>query len=240
MHIPENILAVIPARAGSKGIPDKNIRPLGGVPLLVHSIRHALQAGFLSDDILLTTDSEQYAAIGREAGATVPFLRPQTLSTDRAGSREVMLHAVDAMNERAVREKTGRRYDTICLLQPTSPLRRPEDIIQAIRLYQEHRPDMVVGVRRSPANPYYNLFETDTRGHLHISKGDGLITRRQDAPTVYEFNGAIYIINAAALRRCPITLFPEIIPYEMPEERSIDLDTPDDWQRAEAIFNSEY
>lgn len=227
MHIPENILAIIPARAGSKGIPDKNIRPLGGLPLLVHSIRHALQAGFQSPDILLTTDSEQYAAIGREAGANVPFLRPQELSTDQAGSREVMLHAIDAMQ---------KHYDTICLLQPTSPLRRPEDIIEAIKLYQEHRPDMVVGVKRSPANPYYNLFETDHRGHLHISKGDGLITRRQDAPPVYEFNGAIYIINVNSLRRSPLTLFPDIIPYEMPAERSIDLDTPDDWRRAEETF----
>lgn len=228
MQIPENIVAIIPARSGSKGIPDKNIRPLGGLPLLVHSIRHALSAGFQSANILLTTDSEQYAAIGREAGATVPFLRPQELSTDRAGSREVMLHAIDAMQ---------KKYDTICLLQPTSPLRRPEDIIEAIRLYEEHRPDMVVGVKRSPANPYYNLFETDAQGHLHISKGDGLITRRQDAPPVYEFNGAIYIINAASLRRSPLTLFPHIIPYEMPEQRSIDLDTPDDWRRAEQMLN---
>lgn len=222
------MLALIPARGGSKGIKDKNIRPFRGVPLLAHSIRHALDAGFQSEDIVLSTDSEAYAAVGREYGAAVPFMRPEHLATDTAGSREVMLHAVDTL------AAMGRVHDTICLLQPTSPLRSPADIIEAVRLYELHRPDMVVGVTLSGSNPYYNLFEPDADGCLHISKGDGLITRRQDAPPVYEFNGAIYIISVEALRRGPITRFERIIPLVMPAERSIDLDTEDDWQRLDS------
>ncbi|MDE5552899.1 MAG: acylneuraminate cytidylyltransferase family protein [Muribaculaceae bacterium] len=219
------ILALIPARCNSKGIPGKNIRPFRGLPLLAHSIRHAQAAGFRNEDIVLTTDSEQYAEIGRQYGADVPFLRPDELATDTAGSREVMLHAVDTL------ASAGRVYDTICLLQPTSPLRDPQDIRDAIALYESTAPDMVAGVSVSGANPYYNLFEPDAEGCLHISKGDGLITRRQDAPPVYEFNGAIYIIRVEALRHSPITRFDRIMPLVMPAERSLDLDTEADWQR---------
>lgn len=221
----DQILALIPARSQSKGIPGKNIRLFRGIPLLAHSILQARAAGFEDADIVLTTDSEEYAAIGREYGADVPFIRPPHLATDTAGSREVMLHAVDTLAD------MGRRYDTICLLQPTSPLRSQQDITDAIALYKKYRPDMVVGVKVSGANPYYNLFEPDADGHLHISKGDGLITRRQDAPPVYEFNGAIYIINVEALRNAPITRFADIMPLVMPAERSHDLDTEEDWRR---------
>lgn len=220
------VLALITARSGSKGIPDKNIRPLAGIPLLAHSIRHAREAGFPRCDIVLSTDSEAYAAIGREYGADVPFIRPDDLASDTAGSREVMLHAVDTL------ARMGRHYDTICLLQPTSPLRSPEDIREAIELYRSRRPDMVVGVTRSGANPYYNLFEADPEGYLRISKGDGGITRRQDAPPVYEFNGAVYIISVAALRKAPISQFPHTLPLVMPPERSLDLDSESDWLRA--------
>ncbi len=221
----DQILALIPARCQSKGIPGKNIRPFRGIPLLAHSILQARAAGFSDADIVLTTDSEKYAAVGREYGADVPFIRPPHLATDTAGSREVMLHAVDTL------AAMGRNYDTICLLQPTSPLRSPQDITDAIALYKKYSPDMVVGVKVSGANPYYNLFEPDADGRLHISKGDGLITRRQDAPPVYEFNGAIYIISVRALRQSPITRFENIIPLVMPPERSHDLDTEEDWQR---------
>lgn len=223
------ILALIPARCNSKGIPGKNIRPFRGHPLLAHSILHARRAGFRNEDIVLTTDSAEYADIGRRYGADVPFLRPDELATDTAGSREVMLHAIDTL------AAMGREYDTICLLQPTSPLRDPQDITEAIALYERYSPDMVVGVCVSGANPYYNLFEPGADGGLHISKGDGLITRRQDAPPVYEFNGAIYIIRVEALRHSPITRFGHIVPLVMPAERSLDLDTEADWQRLDTV-----
>lgn len=224
------ILALITARKNSKGVLDKNIREIGGVPLIGISAQHALAAGFAPEDVVLSTDSEEYAAIGRIYGASTPFLRPAELATDTAGSREVMLHAVDTLNRLA-----AEKYDTICLLQPTSPFRSPEDIVNAIRLYEERRPEMVVGVTRSGANPYYNLFETDEAGCLHISKGDGRYTRRQDAPPVYEFNGAIYIIDVEALRKGPITRFGRILPYVMPPERSLDIDSEQDLRRAQVL-----
>lgn len=232
-------LYLIPARGGSKGIPGKNIKLLGGIPLIAHSIRHALDAGASPEDVIVTTDSEEIAAIAREYGASTPFLRPAELATDKSSSRDAILHALDFM------EKGGRSYDAVVLLQPTSPLRRPDDIRNACKAYGEgvanarsasEMPGMAVSVAEARTNPYYSAFETDENGFLHISKGDGRYTRRQDAPKVWEFNGAVYVISPQALRLNEISSLPNIIPVEMPAERSLDLDTPADWERAEQHF----
>ena len=225
-------LYIIPARGGSKGIPGKNIKPLAGKPLLCHSVDHALAAGADPADICLTTDSEQVRRVGEEYGLTVPFLRPAELSTDTAGSREVMLHALDFY------EQLRGKYDAIVLLQPTSPLRTAEDIIKARELYTPEI-DMVVSVTEAATNPYYNAFETAPDGTLHISKGDGLYTRRQDAPQVWEYNGAVYVINPDSLRRMPMGSFPRRIPLPMPRNRSLDLDTPLDWLLMEQLIKEE-
>lgn len=224
-------LYIIPARGGSKGIPGKNIRLLGGKPLICHSIDHALAAGASPADICLTTDDPAIRKAGEDYGLEVSFLRPASLATDTSGSREVMLHALDFY------EKLRGPYDVIVLLQPTSPLRVPADITGALALY---RPgvDMVVSVTEAATNPYYNAFETGDDGALRISKGDGLFTRRQDAPKVWEYNGAVYVINPASLRAMPMGSFPRRIPYPMPRERSLDLDTPLDWMLMEQIFKS--
>lgn len=225
-------LYIIPARGGSKGIPGKNIKPLAGKPLLCHSVDHALAAGADPADICLTTDSQQVRRVGEEYGLTVPFLRPAELSTDTAGSREVMLHALDFY------EQLRGKYDAIVLLQPTSPLRTAEDIIKARELYSPEI-DMVVSVTEAATNPYYNAFETAPDGTLHISKGDGLYTRRQDAPKVWEYNGAVYVINPDSLRRMPMGSFPRRIPLPMPRNRSLDLDTPLDWLLMEQLIKEE-
>ena len=225
-------LYIIPARGGSKGIPGKNIKPLAGKPLLCHSVDHALAAGADPADICLTTDSQQVRRVGEEYGLTVPFLRPVELSTDTAGSREVMLHALDFY------EQLRGKYDAIVLLQPTSPLRTAEDIIQARELYSPEI-DMVVSVTEAATNPYYNAFETAPDGTLHISKGDGLYTRRQDAPKVWEYNGAVYVINPDSLRRMPMGSFPRRISLPMPRNRSLDLDTPLDWLLMEQLIKEE-
>ena len=225
-------LYIIPARGGSKGIPGKNIKPLAGKPLLCHSVDHALAAGADPADICLTTDSQQVRRVGEEYGLTVPFLRPAELSTDTAGSREVMLHALDFY------EQLRGKYDAIVLLQPTSPLRTAEDIIKARELYSPEI-DMVVSVTEAATNPYYNAFETAPDGTLHISKGDGLYTRRQDAPKVWEYNGAVYVINPDSLRRMPMGSFPRRISLPMPRNRSLDLDTPLDWLLMEQLIKEE-
>lgn len=223
-------LYLIPARGGSKGIPGKNIKPLAGKPLLAYTIECALSAGADPADICLSTDSEEIASVGRECGIEVPFLRPAELATDRSGSYEVMLHALDFY------AGLGREYDRLILLQPTSPFRLPEEIVEAERLWSPDI-DMVVGVKEAATNPYYNAYETDPGGFLHISKGDGRITRRQDAPKVWEYNGAIYVITVASLRKGPFATFRKIVPFEMPADRSVDLDTPADWLLAELIIS---
>lgn len=224
-------LYIIPARGGSKGIPGKNIKPLGGKPLLLHSVDHALQASAPKEDICVSTDSPEIRAIVEAYGLPVHFLRPAQLATDTAGSREVMLHALDFYEK-----MNGCQYDGIILLQPTSPLRMPEDIEAARALFTPPA-DMVVSVCQASVNPYYNAFEQDASGFLHISKGEGQYTRRQDAPPVWEYNGAVYVISPASLRAMPMGSFPRRIPYEMPRSRSLDLDTPLDWIMMEQLIS---
>lgn len=221
-------LYLIPARGGSKGVPGKNIRPLGGIPLIEHTIRHALEVA-RPEDVVVSTDSEEIAEIARKAGATVPFIRPAHLATDTAGSREVMLHAVDFMNER------GGDYDTIVLLQPTSPLRDPGDIKRALDLYGDST-DMVVSVNESSSNPYYNVFETDEEGYLRISKGEGNYTRRQDAPKAWEFNGSIYVIRLSSLRDSLISKFKRILPLPVSRDTAVDIDSELDFLIAEFMI----
>lgn len=222
-------LYIIPARGGSKGIPRKNIKDFAGKPLICYSIESART---LSDDehIIVSTDDEEIADVARSTGLKVEYMRPSHLATDTAGSREVMIDAMDWA------ERKGVDYDMIVLLQPTSPLRNADDIRGCIELYSDEI-DMVVSVVEAQSNPYYNCFETSPEtGYLHISKGDGLYTRRQDVPKAWEYNGAVYVINPKSLRDMPMGKFPRRIPYEMPRSRSVDLDTPTDWIIAEMIY----
>lgn len=225
-------LFVIPARGGSKGIPMKNIAELAGRPMIAYSIEAAIKAleylneqsateSLTRERIIVTTDSAEIAAKAEEAGVEVPFLRPAELSTDSAGSREVILHAMDYADSQAI------AYDCVILLQPTSPFRNGNHIIEALRLYSPTTTDMVVSVCQASSNPYYNCFETDpATGYLHISKGDGKLTRRQDAPKAWEYNGAIYIINPDSIKKMALGAFPRRIPFEMSAEDSLDIDHP--------------
>ena len=221
-------LYLIPARGGSKGIPHKNIRPLCGLPLIGYSINVARELADDSD-ICLSTDDPEIADIARRMGLDVPFLRPDSLATDKSGSYEVMLHALDFYRARGV------DYDCLVLLQPTSPMRTAADVRRALDLYTPDI-DMVVTVKEAASNPYYNCFEQDADGFLQISKGDGSYTRRQDAPKAWEYNGAVYVINTASLRQMPLGRFRRRRMCPMPSERSIDLDTPLDWLIAEHLM----
>ena len=223
-------LYVIPARGGSKGIPHKNIKPLAGKPLIGYSIDVARQLA-ADDDICLTTDDPEIAATAESMGLNVPFLRPASLATDTCGTYEVLIHALDFYRDR------GIDYDTLVLLQPTSPMRTADDVRAAMALYSPDI-DMVVTVKEAASNPYYNCYETDNDGFLHISKGDGGYTRRQDAPKVWEYNGAVYVINVESLRRMPVSAFTRRRMSVMPAERSVDLDTPVDWLIAEKLIEN--
>lgn len=220
-------LYIIPARGGSKGIPRKNIKELGGKPLIAYSIEVACAArAVYGGYILLSTDDAEIADVARSCGLEVDYMRPAALGADTTGSQDVIL---DAMNWA---EGHGIAFDCVVLLQPTSPFRTTADVTGAMEMYTGAE-DMIVSVCRSEANPYYNLFETDSEGNLHICMGDGLYTRRQDAPQVLEYNGAVYVINPHSIRTMPMGAFPVCKPFMMPAGRSLDLDTLDDWRRAE-------
>lgn len=224
-------LFIIPARGGSKGIPHKNIKHLAGRPLIAYTIDAARAAGADDRHLILSTDDPQIADTARELGLQVPYMRPPHLATDTSGSREVILDAMSWADSQNI------EYDCVVLLQPTSPLRTSADILAAIALYTSGA-DMVVSVAECSSNPYYNVFETTSDGFLNISKGDGLITRRQDAPKVWEYNGAVYVINPCSIRSMTLGEFPRRIPYVMPPGRSVDIDTPADWLVAEAMLGT--
>lgn len=221
------ILVVIPARGGSKGIPRKNIKPFAGKPLIYYTI-DAARAIVPDEDICVSTDDDEIIQMVEDYGLKVPFKRPEELATDTAGTYEVLLHALDFY------EKRGKHYDVVLLLQNTSPFRTDEHVKEALSLYTQEV-DMVVSVKECAANPYYCVFEENQEGYLHVCKGDGTIYRRQDAPKVYEYNGAIYVINAESLKQQHMHQFKKRLKYVMDEKASFDLDTMNDWMIAEMI-----
>lgn len=221
-------LFLITARGGSKGIPHKNIKPLNGKPLIYYAIDVARQ--FVEDeDICVSTDGDDIIKTVEDYNLKVLFKRPAELASDTAGSYEVILHAVQYY------EALGRLYDNIVLLQPTSPFRTKEDVEMCLSKYDSDC-DMVVSVKPAASNPYYDIFEEDANGNLVISKGDGKITRRQEAPKCYEYNGAVYVININSLKTKHMNDFQKVRFYEMSEIHSVDLDTMLDWKYAELLI----
>lgn len=220
---------LIPARGGSKGVPKKNIKLLNGMPLIHYTINAAREL-FNDSCICVSTDSEDIKQVANEVGLEVPFLRPDELAADTSGSYEVMLHAIEYY------DKEGYNPDTLILLQPTSPFRTSYQIEEALKLYSNEI-DMVVSVKETKSNPYYILFEEDQNGFLRKSK-EANFTRRQDCPKVWEYNGAIYIINVESLKKQPLSTFKKVVKYEMDEFSSHDIDTPFDWKMAEFIVDT--
>lgn len=222
-------LYIIPARGGSKGIPRKNIKKLCGRPLIHYSIDVARA---LADDshVIVSTDDDEILEVAQMTGLKVDYRRPGALGGDNIGSREVILDAMEYA------DRAGVAYDKVVLLQPTSPMRNVDDVEGCLALY---RPDidMVVSVTEASCNPYYDCFELKEDGTLHVSKGDGKITRRQDAPKAWQYNGAVYVINPESIRTMSLGEFPKRVPYEMPRKRSVDLDTPLDWYLTEMLMN---
>lgn len=225
----DDVLIIIPARGGSKGIPRKNIKPLNGKPLIYYAIDTA-RAITADENICVSTDDVEIKSVVEAYGLQVPFLRPNELSTDTAGTYEVLIHALNFYEEQ------GKQYNTVLLLQTTSPFRTAEQVKEALEIYDKSDADMVVSVKECPANPYYNVFEEDMDGYLHVCKGDGNIFRRQDAPKVYEYNGAIYIMNADELKRTHMHKMPHRIKFVMDAKSSFDLDTMQDWKMAEMML----
>ena len=223
-------LVVIPARGGSKGLPGKNIKKLMGKPLIHYTIE-AARTLFSDEQIIVSTDDLDIKSCAEQTGLNVPFIRPAELATDTASTIEVLLHALK------VSEANQYVPDALILLQPTSPLRNSQHIKEAMNLFNETI-DMVVSVKETESNPYYVLFEENENGFLKKSKA-GNFNRRQDCPKVWEYNGAIYIINVQTLKNVGHLNFEKVMKYEMKKEHSVDIDTEMDWMIAEYFLNKQ-
>jgi N-acylneuraminate cytidylyltransferase len=221
-------LVVIPARGGSKGVPRKNIKKLAGKPLIYYTIEAAREV-FEDKNIIVSTDDLEIKEVVEKTGLKVPFLRPQELATDEAGTQDVLKHTIEYS------EENGYYPDTLILLQPTSPFRTGEHIKEALKLYHDDL-DMVVSVKETKSNPYYVLFEENEDGYLRKSK-EGDFTRRQDVPKIWEYNGAIYIININSLKINIISKLEKVVKYKMSEDSSHDIDSELDFLIAQMIIN---
>jgi CMP-N,N'-diacetyllegionaminic acid synthase len=224
-----SVLAVIPARGGSKGIPRKNIKPLWGKPLIQWTIDAAKHSKHL-DRIIVSTEDPEIARISSELGADVPFVRPSNLATDDTPGLAPVLHALEQLPE----------YEWIMLLQPTSPLRITEDIDSAFELCQAHGAPAAVSVSISSDHPYWT-YRIGVEGRMEsfiVNRPD--IPRRQDLPPAYGLNGAIYLARTDWLREQECFVTPETLGYVMPPERSIDLDSPLDWQWLEFLLGNKH
>jgi len=224
-------LILIPARGGSKGVPDKNIKKLGNQPLIKYAIDIA-QRCFPDDLICISTDSLRIKTVVEDLGVQVPFLRPSELATDNATTDDVITHAINYYTEKGV------QFKNVILLQPTSPFRQEYQLKEAYTLFEKHNPNILVSVCETDVNPYYNLFEENEFGYLIKSK-ESDITRRQDLPRVYELNGAIYIFDVNVfLRTGSLSGLSKKMKYVMSKETSVDIDTPLDWNWCEFLIKN--
>ena len=224
------ILFLIPARGGSKGLPNKNIKNLANKPLIQYTIDQVKELKNNSNDICISTDSIEIIKCVEELGIKVPFVRPEIYSSDTSTSESVILHAINWY------KNSNIYFDVIVLLQPTSPMRTLQDIKNAISLYHENL-DMVVSVKKTRSNPYFNLYEENENGYLSKSKVSNF-TRRQDCPEIYELNGAIYVLNVKSFLEKGFSNLNKIIKYEMCEESSVDIDTIEDFLYAEKLIKN--
>ena len=222
------VLVVIPARGGSKRLPNKNIKLLNNKPLIEYTIDAAKKV-FKNNEICVTTDSKRIKEIAENSGLKVPFLRPKKLAQDTTSSQDTILHAIDWYN------KNGYHPETVVLLQPTSPFREVNHIKEALKTFSSNI-DMVVSVKETESNPYFVLFEENKNGYLRKTK-DSAFTRKQDCPKVWEYNGSIYVMNVASLRKNKIEKFTKIKKFIMDDPvLSVDIDTEIDWIMAESIL----
>jgi CMP-N,N'-diacetyllegionaminic acid synthase len=218
-------VAVIPARGGSKGIPRKNVRLFQGRPLIAWVIEAALESKVF-DDVMVSTDDEEIGLIAQHFGATVPFLRPQELSTDSALTIDVLRHLFQRFPH----------YEYGTLLQPTSPLTTCEDILRSVELMKELQSSSMVSVVETKQHPQL-LFVRGNNLRLQPLSTDTLVDRRQDRPKTYALNGAMYNFETSWLMRNGAFIGEETVAYEMPRERSVDIDDEFDWQLANWLFS---
>ncbi len=221
-------LCIIPARSGSKGLPDKNIKYLYGKPLIAYTIEAAQKSGIF-DEIMVSTDSQKYADISLKFGASVPFLRPNDLSSDKASSWSVVKHVVEQYASKGV------EFDNIVLLQPTSPLRGADDIKKAFDYFVSKKANYVASVCEMEHSPLWaNVLPEDCSLSNFINANNA--ARRQSLQTFYRLNGAIYIINREFLLNNDNFFVDNSYAYIMDKRKSVDIDDEYDFFMAECIM----
>ena len=217
-------IASVTVRAGSKGVPGKNLRVVAGIPLFGHSVRQAAESG-LFEEVVVSSDSQEILRTAPQFGATGVVVRPPEMATDTAGKVPAIAHAVLTTEERV-----GSRFDVCVDLDAASPLRTVDDIRAAVRMFEGAGVDSLITGSEARRNPYFNLVELQADGTVQVAKKpDADVLRRQDAPRCFDMNGSIYVWRRDALIREPQVFYPSTILYEMPPERSIDIDSEFDF-----------
>ena len=229
------VLGIIPARGGSKGIPNKNRKELGGKPLLQYTVEAALKSKML-DRVIFSSEDETLISIAKSLHVEVPFVRPAHLSTDASGSLEVVKHTVNYLSEK------GDTFDAICLLQVTTPFRTAGDIDVAIEKFIAEGNDSLISVQKVPHqyNPHW-VFEDTGNGTLKIATGETeIIKRRQELPKAYIRDGSIYITKTEVLLTQNSFFGKTISYFETNPSTYVNIDTQEDWGWAEALCKKLY
>ena len=223
-------IAIIPARSGSKGVKDKNIRYLNGKPLIAYTIEAAINSGEF-DEVMVSTDSVKYAEIARGLGAKVPFLRSEVTASDTASSWNMVEEVLGKYKE------MGRSFDTFCLLQPTSPLRNAEDIRSAYRIYIEKANFAVVSVCETEHSPLWCGHLPDS-GEFSDFIDENSMKQRQAGGKFYRLNGALYIVSINRFLKDRYLYQSGSYAYIMDQDRSVDIDTEIDFKIAEVLMSN--
>ena len=225
------ILAIIPARGGSKGVPGKNIKMLGGKPLLAYTTEIALQSKYLTK-VMLSSDDDQIIAVAKSLGVQVPFVRPSSLAEDNIPTIDVILHALQWYKNQNI------FFDAVCLLQVTSPYRTVDFVDKAIEKFMESACDSLVSVQQVPSeyNPHWT-FEENQEGNLKIATGEeNIIPRRQELPKAYHRDGSIYLTKTDVLLEQNSLYGKSTAFIESAPEFYVNIDTAADWEQAEQLL----
>jgi len=226
----KKVLAIIPARSGSKGLSGKNIKLLAGKPLIARTIESAKKCKFI-DKIIVSTESIEIAKIAEKVGAEIPFIRPENLSTDTAKSINVIFHTINWFN------LNNQKFDIVILLQPTSPLRTADDINNAVALLFEKDAKAIVSVCEVEHHPYLCNTLPQNLNMLNFCQAEIVNKNRQELPIFYRLNGAIYIFYINYFIKNNGFYGKNTYAYIMPQERSIDIDTIVDFRLAELLIS---
>lgn len=227
-----DIIAIVPARGGSKGVPDKNIRILNGKPLIIHTLNAALESRCFKT-IIVTTDSKEIRNIVLEYGFDCPFLRPAALSQDDTPLIKAVSHALEYA------EFLQQKYDSVCLLQPTSPFRTGTHIREVVDIFNNSDCDTVVSINRVPHRFVPSSLMKIKNGYLENYKSKSVSVSRHDDPVLFARNGPAVLISTAGNIRKQIFYGEKVMGYTMDKISSIDIDDQEDWDLAERIAGND-